>query len=108
EHLRSRWGRKRLDKLTVTDAAAMVRELRAEGYAETTIALALVVAGSIFKYARRHMNSHAENPIALLDAGERAKLSETPRRRYFTPAELDQTIAAARESWRLPFVVASV
>jgi integrase len=107
-HLEPRWGRKRIDKLTVTDAAALVRDLRADNYAETTIALVLVVAGSIFRYARRHMNSHAENIIAALDANERAKLSETPPRRYFTPAELDQTIAAAREPWRLPFVVASV
>jgi integrase len=86
----------------------LVRELRDDDYAETTIALVLIVAGAIFKFARRHLSSHAENPIAELEASERAKLSETPRRRYFTPAELDQTIAAAREPWRLPFVVASV
>jgi integrase len=108
QHLRPRWGRRRLDRISVDDAARLVRELRAEGKAETTIASIIVAAGRVFRFAKRRLGSHAENPIALLDSGERARLADTPRRRYFSAAELDATIAAAEEPWRLPFVVASV
>ena len=108
QHLRPVWGRRRLDRITVDDAARLVRQLRAEGMAETTIALVLVVAGRVFRFAKRRMHSHVDNVISLLDHGERARLTETPRRRYFSAAELDQTIAAAEDPWRLPFVVASV
>jgi integrase len=107
-HLRRRWGSRRIDKISVDDAAQMVRDWRAEEASEATIAGRLVVAGRVFRFAKRRMNSHAENVIALLDAGERAKLSEVPAKRYFTPSELDQTLASAREPWNLPFTVAAV
>ena len=108
QQLRPRWGNRRLDKISVDDAAQLVRDLRSAGYAESTIALVLVVAGRVWRYAKRRMNSHAENIIEQLDSGERARLSETPPRRYFTPDELDQTLAAAREPWNLPFTLAAV
>src|SRR3954454_821637 len=44
-HLRPRWGRRRLDAITVDDAARLVRELRAEGKAEWTIAGIVKTAG---------------------------------------------------------------
>lgn len=107
-HLRPRWGSRRMDKITVDDAAQMVRDWREAGASEATIAGRLVVAGRVFRYAKRRMNSHAGNVIELLDSGERAKLSEVPPKRYFTPDELDQTLSAAREPWNLPFTVAAV
>lgn len=107
-HLRPRWGSRRIDKISVDDAAQMVRDWRAEGVSEATIAGRLVVAGRVFRFAKRRLHSHAENVIALLDAGERAKLSEVAPKRYFQPSELDQTLAAAREPWNLPFTVAAV
>lgn len=96
-HLAPRWGNRPLSTITVTDAAKLVRELRAQGLAEWTIAGILGCAGRIFKFALRHCEWHGENPIALLQNGERAKVSATPERRIYTPDELAQVLAAARE-----------
>lgn len=106
-HLRPRWGNRRLDTLTPDDAARLVRELRAAGRAETTIATILQAAGRVFVFARRRCAWHGDNPIALLENSERAKLSLTERRRIFQGDELQQTLAAAREPWRTLFAFAA-
>src|SRR3954471_12871273 len=77
-HLRPRWGRRRMDAIGVSDAARLVRELRAAGLAEWTIT-GIVRAGSrVFKFARRHCRWRGENPFELLESGERPKPSATP------------------------------
>lgn len=107
-HLLPRWGARRLDSLTVDDAARMVRELRAEGKAEWTISNIAKAASRTFRFALRRLDWHGTNPMTLLDNGERPKVSATPRRRIFEGEELAQTLAAAREPWRTLFAVAAV
>jgi len=107
-HLMPRWGSRRLDSLTVDDAARLVRELRAEGKAEWTISGITKAASRIFTFALRRASWHGTNPIPLLENGERPKVSATPRRRIFEGDELAQTLTAAREPWRTLFAVAAV
>lgn len=106
-HLRPRWGRKRLDAITVDDAAKLVRELRAEGKAEWTIATVLRAASRVFTFAGRRLNWHGVNPISRLENGERPKVTQTQRRRIFQGDELAQTLAAAHEPYRTLFAFAA-
>jgi len=88
-----------MDAIDVTDAAALVRELRAAGLAESTINSVLRAANRVFKFARRHCQWRGENPLELLDRSERPKLSETPERRIYEGDELAQVLAASWEPW---------
>lgn len=107
-HLLPRWGARRLDSLTVDDAARLVRELRAAGKAEWTISGITKAASRVFTFALRRLSWHGSNPIPLLENGERPKVSATARRRIFEDDELTQTLAAADEPWRTLFAVAAV
>jgi integrase len=107
-HLRPRWGRRRLDDITVDDAARLVRELRAEGKAESTIAAVLGPANRVFKFARRRCHWHGENPIGLLENSERPRLSEKAEPRIYEPDELIQLLAATTGQWTTLFRLASV
>jgi site-specific recombinase XerD len=107
-HLRPRWGAKRLDAITVTDAAKLIRELRAAGLSEWTISGVSRAAGRVFKFARRHCRWRGENPFELLDSSERPKPSATPARRIYSADELAQTIAASTEPWSTLFRLASI
>ncbi|MGH2944834.1 MAG: tyrosine-type recombinase/integrase [Solirubrobacteraceae bacterium] len=107
-HLAPRWGGRRMDAIEVTDAARLVRELRAGGLSEWTIAGILKAAGRVFKFARRHCRWRGENPIALLEAGERPKVSVTPERRVYQGDELAETLAATTEPWRTLFRLAGI
>src|SRR3954471_22948691 len=82
-HLRSRWGGRRMDAIDVTDAARLVRDLRAQGLSEWTISGVLKAAGRVFKFARRHCRWRGENPVELLEQGERPKVATTRERRIF-------------------------
>ena len=54
-HLRPRWGNRRMDAIDVSDAARLVRELRVDaGFAEWTISGICRPANRVFKFARRH------------------------------------------------------
>ena len=99
KHLRPRWGERRMDAIDVTDAARLVRELRADGLAESSINRVLRAANRVFKFARRHCGWRGENPLELLERGERPKVSATPERRIYTEDELAQTLAASWEPW---------
>lgn len=105
-HLRPRWAKRRMDRMSVGDAAKLVRELREEGKSEHTIAGVLRAASRVFKFAARHMAYNGPNIVAMLDSGERPKLARAKRRRIFTGDELAQTIAAAGTSWRPLFALA--
>jgi integrase len=107
-HLRPRWGNRRMDHIDVNEAAKLVRELRAEGKAESTIATVLRAASRVFKFARRRCGWHGDNPFALLENGERPRVSEARERRVYTPDELAQVLAATHEPWRTLFKLASV
>ena len=97
-----------MDRIEVTDAVRLVRELRALGLAESTIAAVLKVAGRVFKFARRHCGWRGENPIGLLESAERPKLTAAPERRIYTQAELEQVFAATWEPWRTLFRLAGI
>ncbi len=107
-HLRPRWGTRRLDTITVDQVAALVRELRAEGKSEWTIAGIVMSANRVFKFARRRLNWHGENPVSALENGERPKTASSQRRRIFRGDELAQTIATAGEPYATLFALAAV
>lgn len=106
-HLRPRWGRRRLDTFTVDDVARLVRELRAEGKSEWTIASVLKAASRIFKFATRRMAWHGVNPVAALDRSERPKAGAAGRRRIYHGPELEQTLEAAHEPYNALFAFAA-
>src|SRR3954466_2929014 len=107
-HLRPRWGNRRMDAIDVSDAARLIRELRAAGLAEGTISGICRGANRSFKFARRHCAWRGDNPFAELETSERPKVSATPQRRLYVGAELAQVLAAATEPWRTLFRLASV
>jgi integrase len=107
-HLRPRWGRRRLDTITVEDVAGLVRELRKEGKAEWTIAGVVKAANRTFKFAKRRMNWHGQNPVLELEKSERPKVSAAARRPIFVGNQLAQTLAASREPYKTLFAVGSV
>jgi hypothetical protein len=97
-----------MDAIAVDDAAQLVRALRAAGLAESTIQGVLVAAGRIFKFARRRMRFSGDNPIGLLESGERPRLADAPERRIYTAEELAQVLAASWEPWTTLFRLANV
>jgi len=107
-HLRPRFGAVRLDAITADHLAALVRELRAQGKSEATIAVILGVIGQIYKFAARRLGWQGPNPMTLLLSSERPKVSLAKRRPLFTPEQIEQTIAAAREPYRTLFTVAAL
>lgn len=107
-HLRPRFAARRLDSITADDLARLVRDLRASGKSEATIAVALAVVGRIYKFAARRLGWHGTTPTTLMMSSERPKISRGQRRPIFTGEELEQTIAAAREPFRALFTVAAL
>lgn len=106
-HLRPRWGRHRLDAITVDDAANLVRDLRAGGLADNSIVGIIQVANRVFKYALRRLDWRGTNPISLMERSERPTASGA-KRRIYQGDELAQTLAAASGQWRLLFTLAAV
>lgn len=108
QHLRPRFDGRRLDAVNADDLARLVRELRAEGMSEATIAVILGVVGAIYKFAMRRLGWSGTVPTTLMLRSERPKLAQTKRRPVFTGEQLEQTIAAAHEPCRTLFTVAAL
>src|SRR4051812_32080761 len=108
KHLKPRWAARRMDRISVDDCARLVRELRAEGKAESTIATILRAANRVFKFARRRCGWRGENPLSLLEAGERPRLGDAPERRIYSSDELSQVLAVSAEPWTTLLVIAAV
>jgi integrase len=106
-HLLPRFGDCRLDAITPDDLAALVRDMRAEGLSESTIAIAIGVTNRIYRYAARRLGWSGTNPVSVMLTSERPKPSQSKRRRIFEGSELEQTIAAANEPWRTLFTLAA-
>ncbi len=100
EHLRARFGARRLDAIVADDLARLVREMRTEGKSEATIAVVLGVVGQIYKFAGRRLGWKGTIPTTLMLPSERPKVSLAKRRPIFTGEQLEQTIAAAHEPFR--------
>jgi len=108
EHLRQRFEARRLDAIVADDLARLVRDLRAEGKSEATIAVVLGVVGQIYKFAARRLGWKGTVPTTLMLRSERPKLSLAKRRPIFTGEQLEQTIAAAHDPFRTLFTVAAL
>jgi integrase len=119
-HLLPAFGRRRLDSLEVDDVARFVAKMGTPGYRQETeqrtqgqgrrtgrrsaavesgyrawtIRGALTVAGRVFDYAQRRMRWSGQNPVRLLDNGERPR-SDQRERRILTRDELERLLAAA-------------
>jgi integrase len=107
-HLRPRFDARRLDAITADDLACLVRELRAEGKSEATIAVAIAVVGRIYRFATRRLGWHGASPTTLMLTSERPKISQAKRRPIFEGEQLEQTIAAASDPFRTLFAVAAL
>jgi integrase len=107
-HLRPRFEARRLDGITADDLAGLVRELRAEGKSEATIAVTVAVVGRVYRFAARRLGWTGTVPTTLMLSSERPKVSLAKKRPIFAGEQLEQTIAAAREPFRTMFAVAAL
>jgi integrase len=108
QHLFKRFEQRRLDAISPDDLAEMVRELRDEGLAESTIVIVVGVTNRVYRYAARRLGWAGANPVSLMLSSERPKPSQSQRRRVFEAGELEQTIGAADEPFRTLFTVAAL
>jgi integrase len=103
-----RFATHRVDTITPDDVAALVRTLRADGLAESTIVIVVGVVNRIYRYAARRLGWAGTNPVSLLLPSERPKPGQSAKRRLFERGELEQTIAAAGEPYRTLFTLAAL
>jgi integrase len=108
QHLRPRFGKRRLDSVSADDLAAMVRDMREFGKSEATIAAVLGAAGRIYKFAARRLGFNGMNPTTLMLSSERPRVSLAMRRPIFTPEQIEQTLGAAAEPFRTLFTIAAL
>jgi integrase len=105
QHLRARFGGRKLDDVTADDLAAMVRDLRGAGKSEATSLVVLGVTGRIYKLAARRLGWHEpDDPDALIRAAEGFS-GQAP---IFTGEQIEQTITVAPEPIRTMFTVAAL
>jgi len=67
-HLRPRYVTRRLDAITADDVAVLMRELRDEGLAETTIASMVATLGRVYRYAARRPSTSEADRFRFLAA----------------------------------------
>ncbi len=108
QHLLDRFGARRLDTITPDDLAKLVRDLCADGLAESTIVIVIGVTNRIYRYAARRLGWVGTNPVSMMLSSERPKPSKGKRRRIFERGELEQTVSAAGEPYRTLFTVAAL
>jgi integrase len=108
QHLLGRFGTRRLDAITPDDLAGLVRDLRANGLAESSIVIVVGVTNRIYRYTARRLGWNGVNPVSLMLSSERPKPSQGTRRRVFEGGELEETIASAEEPYRALFTVAAL
>ncbi|HUA46024.1 MAG TPA: site-specific integrase [Solirubrobacteraceae bacterium] len=108
QHLIRRFDTHRLDRISPDDLAALVRELRTDGLAESTIVIVVGVVNRIYRYAARRLGWTGTNPVSLLLPSERPKPGQSTKRRLFERGELEQTIAAAGEPYSTLFTLAAL
>jgi integrase len=108
QHLLGRFATRRLDAVTPEDLAHLVRRLRAQGLAESTIVIVIGVTNRVYRYAARRLGWAGTNPVSLMLSSERPKPSQSKRRRVFESGELEETIAAANEPLRTLFILAAL
>ena len=107
-HLLPRWASSRLDAIGPDDVAAMVRDLRATGMAESSITVVLGVTNRIYRFAARRLGWAGSNPVALLLASERPKPAQARRRPIFEGESIVETVRASPERYRTLFTLAAL
>lgn len=108
QHLRIRFGNRRLDSIRADELAAMVRELRRDGKSEATIHAVLGATGRIYKLAARRLGFSGANPATPMLPSERPKVSLAKRLPIFTPEQIEQTLEASYEPFRTLFTLAAL
>lgn len=108
QHLMRRFASHRLDTISPDDLAALVRELRGEDLAESTIVIVVGVVNRIYRYAARRLGWAGTNPVSLLLPSERPKPGQSAKRRLFEGGELERTIVAAGEPYATLFTLAAL
>jgi integrase len=106
QHLRPRFGTRRLDRISADDWAGFIRDLRAAGLREGSIESVLKAARGIYSYAARRLDWNGRDTLSLLDRAERPKVGDKAPRRLFTEPELSATLRAAVGQNRLIFATA--
>jgi integrase len=106
QHLRPRFGNRRLDRISADDWAGFIRDLRVAGLREGSIESVLKAARGIYSYAARRLDWNGRDTLSLLDRAERPKVGDKAPRRLFTEAELAATLRAAVGQNRLIFATA--
>jgi integrase len=108
KHLVPRFEQRRLDTISADDVADLIRELRAEGLAESSIVSILAAFSRTIKFAARRLGWSGQDPTSLLMTSERPKPSRAPRRPIFEADQLSQTIRAALPRFRPLFILAAL
>lgn len=108
QHLKQRFGKRRLDRIDADSWALYIRDLRAGGMAEASIESILKAARRTYAYAERRLHWRGTNALKLLDRSERPKLSEAAKRRIFSEAELSATVRASTGTSRIVFTFAGI
>lgn len=106
-HLRPRFGKRRLDRITADDWASFIRDCRDAELAEGTIETILRSARGTYAYAARRLNWTGRNTLALLDRRELPSPSDKTPHRLFTEAELAAVLRAAVGQNRIVFALAA-
>ena len=105
--LRPRFGTRRLDRIRAEDWSAFIVHMREQGKTDGTIATVLKTARATYTNAARHHDWAGINSLDLLSGPERPKATVSTKRRLFTDAELDATLAAAVGQNRMLFAFLS-
>jgi integrase len=93
--LRPRFGTRRLDRIAAEDWSGFIQHMRDEGKSDGTINTVLKTARATYANAQRHHNWSGTVTLGLLTSSERPKVGSSNKRRLFTAAEIDATLAAA-------------
>jgi hypothetical protein len=102
QHLLRRFATHRLDTISPDDPAALIRELRADGLAESMTVIVVGVVNRIYRYAARRLAWAGTNPVSLLLPSDRPSPGQSAKRRLFERGELGQTIARRRRALQDP------
>jgi integrase len=107
QHLRPRFGSRRLDRITADDWAGFIRDCRAAELKDGTIETILRSARGVYQYAARRLDWHGRNTLALLDRRELPSPGNKAPHRLFTEDEVAATLRASTGQYRVIFAVAA-
>ena len=104
-HLEPKFKNRRLDSMTPEDFVWLVGLLQAEGLSPATTSKVLSVASRVFRFSARRLGFAGANPVSLLMPNERPTVAASTARATYSPEQAAATIRAAKEPFRLLFLV---